>query len=106
MAVYGRNASTGRFTTLLQSSVACRLAHVNRQPAATGQQRTELAGIRVLLWDPTYSLPETAQVEVTGVTGPDGSTAARWNVRAGTLATMRGPNGQAAYRQADVVRAT
>jgi hypothetical protein len=104
--VYGRDDTTGRYTTVLRSGLVCRLAHVNRQSAATGPSRTELAGIRVLLWDPAYSLPETAQVEVAGVTGPDGTTAARWNVRAGTLATMRGPSGQAVYRQADVVRAT
>lgn len=104
--VYGRNASTGRYTTVLQSNLVCRLAHVNRQSAATGPARTELAGIRVFLWDPAYSLPETAQIEVAGVTGPDGVALARWNVRAGTLATMRGPSGQAVFRQADVVRAT
>lgn len=104
--VYGRNASTGRYTTVLRSSLACRLAHVNRQSAATGPQRTELAGIRLFLWDPAYSLPETAQIEVAGVTGPDGVTLARWNVRAGTLAAMRGPLGTAVYRQADVTRAT
>lgn len=105
-SVYGRNTGTGRYTDILKSGLSCRLAHVNRQPAATGAQRTDLASIRVFLWDPAYSLPETAQIEVTGVTGPDGSTLARWNVRAGTVATMRGPSGQACYRQADVVRAT
>lgn len=103
--IYGRAGSSGPYTTVLRANLACRLAHLNRQPAATGQQRTELAGIRVFLWDPEYALPEYSQIEVAGVTGPDGVTPARWNVRAGTIATLRGPSGQASYRQADVVRA-
>jgi hypothetical protein len=104
--VYSRNASTGRYTTVLRSNLGCRLAHLNRTSTVTGPQRTELAGIRLLLWDPAYAMPETAQVEVSGVTGPDGVTAARWNIRTGTLASMRGPTGTAMYRQADVTRAT
>lgn len=104
--VYGRDGSTGRYTTVLTSNLACRLAHLNRQPAATGNQRAELAGIRVFLSDPAYTIPENAQIEVVGVTGPDGVTPARWNVRAGTLATMRGPSGAASFRQCDVTRAT
>jgi hypothetical protein len=102
--VYGRDGTTGRYTTVFRSGLACRLAHINRQPGATGAQRAELAGIRTFLWDPAYTLPENAQVEVAGVTGPDGTTPARWNVRSGTLATLRGPSGQACYKQCDVTR--
>jgi hypothetical protein len=104
--IYGRNTGTGRYTDLLKADLACRLAHVNRQAGATGAQRAELAGLRTFLWDSAYSLPENAQIEVDGVTGPDGATPARWNVRSGTLATLRGPSGQASYKQCDVTRAS
>ena len=101
---YGRSAG-GTYATVLRSGVACRLAHVNRQPAATGQARRELAGIRVLMWDPAYvPTTEALRVRVDGVTGPDGAVTADWQVVAGTLATLRGPDGQAMYKRADLTR--
>jgi len=103
--VYGRAGGTGAYSVVLQSNLACRLAHLNRQPASTGQERRELAGIRLLMWDPAYVMPEHAQIAVDGVTTDDGVTQARWNISAGTLATLRGPDGSAMYRRADVVRA-
>jgi hypothetical protein len=101
---YGRTGNGG-FTTLLRAGVACRLAHVSRQPAATSANRAELAAMRNLMWDPAYApSSETFRVVVDGVTGPDGSTPAQWQPVAGTLATMRGPDGSPIYRKADVRR--
>lgn len=102
----GRTGGTGPYNQTVQANVACRLAHINRQPAATASERRELAAIRVLMWDPAFSpTTEALRVTVAGVTGPDGVTLAEWQVNAGTLATMRGPDGQPIYKRADVTRA-
>lgn len=93
--VYGEDAGTGAYTTVVQAALACRLAHVNVNPGQTGAERSELAALRRLLWDPSYVMPETAQIEVSGI---------RWGPVAGTFAAMRGPSGQVSYRACDVVR--
>jgi hypothetical protein len=100
---YGRTANGG-FTTVLQANVACRLTHIaQRRPGATGPERRELAGIRGLMWDPAYTpTTEVLRVQVDGVTGPDGATVAEWNVNAGTVATMRGPDGQPIFKRCDL----
>ena len=105
LANFYARTGNGPFTTLLRSGVPCRLAHVQRQPAPTSQQRAELAAMRNFMWDPSYApASETFRVVVEGVTGPDGTTPAQWQPVPGTLATMRGPDGQAMYRKADVRR--
>jgi hypothetical protein len=63
----------------------------------TVAERAELLALRQLLWEPSYVMPETVQVEVNG----DGL---RWNVVHGTLGALRGPSGAVMYRRADVVR--
>jgi hypothetical protein len=93
-AVYGRDAVTSRFTTVLRTGLRCRLAHVPRG-GQTGPDRAELAALRVLLWEPGYVMPETAQIEVDGV---------RWQPVAGTFGALKGPIGAVTYRQADVRR--
>lgn len=93
--VYGRNGS-GAWATAVKSSLACRLEVPLIQPSATGPQREELADMRDLKWDPTYVMPEVAQIEIDSV---------RWNVMAGTFRALRGPLEQIVYRQCDVRRA-
>lgn len=102
--VYTRTAGGG-YTTVALTGVQCRLAHLVRQSPVTGDQRRELAGLRLLMWDPDVTIPETAQIEVPGEYGPDGVTPARWNVVGGTLAVMRGPAGTPLYRRCDVKQA-
>lgn len=92
--VYGRTTATGTFTTVLKSGLRCRLAHIPRGDQ-TAPDRAELAALRVLLWEPAYVLPETAQIEVDGV---------RWQPVAGTFGALKGPSGAVTYRQADVRR--
>lgn len=91
--VYGETDPTGAFTTVLRTGLACRLAHV--RGGASQNERAELAAVRNMIWDPSYVLPETAQVEVDGV---------RWNPVAGTFAAYRGPSSQVLYRRCDLVR--
>lgn len=95
--VYTRDAATGAFSTVAQSALACRLAHVNQQPGATGDQRAELAAMRNLLWDPSYVMPELCQVEVNA----DG---VRWQPEKGTFGAFRGPMGTVIYRRCDLRR--
>ncbi len=106
MTVYTRTGGTGPYNLQVATGVACRLAHVSQQDATTGADRAELAGRRRLLWDPAYLPPsENVQITVSGVYGPDGVTPARWNLQAGTHATLRGPGGDTLFRRADAVRA-
>jgi hypothetical protein len=94
--VYTEGAG-GNHTTVARSGLRCRLAHVNRQPAATSAERAELAALRNMLWEPGYVLPETAQVEVDGV---------RWNPIPGTFGALRGPSSAVVYRRCDLIRVT
>lgn len=96
MDTYTADPTTGQYTVLAQAGVRCRLMHVNRQPAATAADRAELGALRDLIWEPSYVLPETAQVEVESV---------RWNPVAGTFGAYRGPSGALVYRRADAMRA-
>ena len=92
--VYTPNGSTGAFTVVAKSNLACRLTAVG--VATVGNQRVEISGSRLLLWDPSYVMPDEAQVEVEGV---------RWNVKAGSQARPRLPGGVDVYRRCEVVEA-
>jgi hypothetical protein len=94
--VYTENPTTGIFDVVAKTGLPCRLAHIDRQPAATAPDRAEFAAMRNMLWEPGYVLPETAQVDVEGV---------RWNPVAGTFGAMKGPSGAVTYRRCDVRRA-
>ncbi len=94
-AVVYTPTATG-YTDVANAALPCRLALVATDTAATGQDRTELASTRRLLWGPDYLMPENAQIEVDGE---------RWNVRPGTLAAVRGPSGNVVYRRCEVTRA-
>lgn len=93
--VYTENASTGRYTDLANSGLACRLMHLNLQPAATSSDRAEFAAMRDMMFDPDYAMPEQCQVEVDGV---------RWQPRPGTFGAFRDWNGDLVYRRATVLR--
>jgi hypothetical protein len=86
------------------ADVSCYLVPINRQAAATGDDRAELASIRDLWFDPDRTIPEGARVVVAGHLAPDGSPA-RWNTRRGTFIVERAPDGTALYKQCDVTRA-
>jgi hypothetical protein len=92
--VYGEGAG-GVFDSLLRDNLAAQFQHVRRQPAATAEDRAELAALRELRWDPTYVLPEHAQVQDTA--------GLRWNPVPGTFAAI-GPGGVLVFRQCDLVR--
>jgi hypothetical protein len=93
--VYSANATTGRFNVLEKSGLACRLIHVNVQPAATSGDRAELAAIRDMIFDPAYTMPEQCQVVVDGIT---------WGPVPGTFGAFRDWNSTVIYRRAQVVR--
>jgi hypothetical protein len=94
--VYTESPTTGAFSVVATAALACRLAHPSRSAATTGPERAELAAMRELLFDPTYTLDEHAQLEVGGT---------RWNPVAGTVAYLRGPSGAIEFGRADLVRA-
>lgn len=93
--VYTPSVSTGVYTVLAKSGLACRLA-LTSVSGDMGPSRAEDDGTRRLLWDPDYTMPEEAQVEVDGE---------RWNIRAGTLAAPRDLSGAVVYRRAEVKKA-
>jgi hypothetical protein len=82
--VYGENAQTGRYTTVLRENLSCRLTIIGSGHARTADGRAELAALRRLVWDPSYVLPEFAQVEVAGVVDEDGNPH-RWNPVSGSF---------------------
>lgn len=88
--------SGGAYDSVTTAALACRLCHPSRSAANTGPTRAELAAMRELLFDPTYTLDEHAQIDAGGT---------RWNVVAGTVAYLRGPNGTVEFGRADLVRA-
>jgi hypothetical protein len=92
--VYGENPSTGRYDTVIKAGLACDLAHLPMVSRNYGE-RMETMSTRILRWDPSYVMPENAQVLIDGV---------RWQVQAGTFELRVGSNGALLFRQCDVVR--
>lgn len=93
--VYGENAVTGMYDTVLRSGLKCRFVHITLRPAATGDARAELAAMRHVQWEAGYVMPENVQLEQSGV---------RWQPRPGTFSAWRGPAGTVIRRSADAVR--
>lgn len=93
--VYTPNGTDGTYTVLAKAGLACRLALASVS-GDMGPSRAEDDGTRRLLWDPDYTMPEEAQIEVDGE---------RWNIRAGTLAAPRDLSGVVVYRRAEVKKA-
>jgi hypothetical protein len=88
--------ANGDFTVLAKANLLCRLAYIQQGGSDIGGQREDIGSRRRLLWAEVYTMPETAQVEVSGE---------RWNVLAGTVGAMTGPDGSVVYRRCEVVRA-
>ena len=98
--VYTRAASPGgTYSVVANASLPCLLQEIAAQPPATGPQRAELADTALLYFDPAYTMPETAQVEV------DSRPGIRFNVVAGTVVPDVGPGGIVVMRHCDVRRA-
>ena len=85
------------FATVIKSGLRCTLQHISTAGASSGVDRAELMQQRLLLFDPSYDMPEESQVELDGV---------RWQSQRGTFALLeRRLDGTPAYRRALVVRA-
>lgn len=87
------------FQAAVKTGLKCSLHHISEVGAATGVDRAELLARRRLLWDPSYTMPEEAQVEIDGQ---------RWQLpRGGGIATIyhRDTN-TPAYGRAEVLRAS
>jgi hypothetical protein len=95
MTVYTEDPTTGLYTVVDASGVRCRLFHEARQPAATGLDRAELGAIRNLHYDPSYTLPDGAQILSGGQ---------RWNCLHGTDGKVR-LFGDSIQKRIDVKRA-
>jgi hypothetical protein len=97
--VYSRHPTTGQYTVVETSGLACLLQQAPHQPAPAGPQRGEAAPDGVLYWHPDYAMSEYAQVEVSAFPG------VRWNIVAGSVWPDVAPGAVAIARHADVVRA-
>lgn len=93
--VYGEDAATGAYSVVLRTGLLCALHRLGTQPDISAADRAELAASRRFVWDATYALPETAQVDVGGV---------RWQPVAGTFWAYPEPPSTPVLRSCDVVR--
>lgn len=100
---YSRHATTRLYTVVEASNIVCRLSTVRRQAATSGAGRSELSQLRLFQWDPAVVLKAGWRIVVTGINDQRNVGTEAWNLEAGTLATIRGPDGQPLYRRADVV---
>jgi hypothetical protein len=103
---YSRDGTTRLYSVVEATGIVCRLSTVRRQAAGSGAGRSELSQLRLFQWDPAVVLKSGWRVVVTGVENQNGTATEAWNLEAGTLAVIRGPDGSALYRRADVVAAT
>jgi len=90
--VYTPQAPAGDYTVLAQTLTGCRLA-ITPTTVPFGGGRLELTMVPRLLWTDSYVMPGEAQIEVAGT---------RYNVKAGTYDSLRGPSGAIVYRRVDV----
>jgi hypothetical protein len=82
----------------LAAELPCLMVHMSVQGMATSQDRDELAARRKLYFDPTFNMPEYAQIQIIGEDE-------LWNVVAGTFAKMAGPSHIPSYKRCELVRA-
>lgn len=95
-SVYTEHPTNGDFSVLARSGLQCQLSHMSGATGSTAPERSELAAMRVLYFDPAYSLPsDHCQVEVRGE---------RWNVLAGTVTDQRDESDVLIYRRCDLTR--
>lgn len=93
--VYTEAPVSGRYTILAKTRLACRLVHMPLRHISTGADRAELAGMRNLIFDGTYEMPEQCQVMVDGT---------RWQPKPGTFGAYRDWNSDVSYRRCDATR--
>ena len=86
--------SADNFVTPVKKNLACRFAHISlstmREIIPIGELRSQQASQRRLLWDPSFSMPETATV---GVRVLEKRTGRRWALKHGSTSMWFGPNG-------------
>lgn len=97
--VYTANGSDGDFTETATTNLPCRLAHYQTTPYPVADERAEPAHRRRLMWGPDYTMPEPAQIAISGESGGD-----RWSVLGETVEGIRGLDGQVAYYRATCMR--
>lgn len=83
----------------LAASLPCLMVHMSVQGMATSQDRDELGARRKLYFDPSFMMPEYAQIQIIGEDE-------KWNVVAGTFARMSGPARRPSYKRCEVIRAS
>lgn len=89
--------AAGDYTTVAKAELRCRLCRPGMQAEAANDDRPDATVTHFLLYEPGYTMPAAALVEVDGE---------RWKVVEGSDDLARGPGGAVAYRRCGVVRAT
>ena len=92
-----RHGTTGAYTVESTATLKCRVCHLAAGAADVSEERQEQAARRMLLFDPSYIMPDYAQV----VIGTE-----KWNVVQGTAIAPRGPSGTVIFRRCEIVRAS
>lgn len=100
MSVFLRSPS-GAWDVLHEAEIACHVFSVERNMAASGPERMELAEHGNLHFAPDYEMPETAQIELTS---PDYVAGQRYTVQRGSVRRIA-PFAAVIQQRADVVRA-
>lgn len=100
--VYVEDQSSGRFTTVLRTGLACWLANLGTATAQSVEIRDELAARRLFYYDPSYALPSVCEVEVADPAM--NGTLQRFNPVTGTEVAQAAPDGTVISRRVDVVR--
>lgn len=91
-------ADGGRYSHLAHSGLRCVLQPVSRSNTMTSDTRSELDAMGVLYFDPSYTMPERAKLEVSSRPG------SRWSINVGTCWPDYGAGGVLVMQHADVTR--
>lgn len=86
------------WTTVAKTGLRCSFVPANRQAAATGRDRADLALSGTLEWERSYAMPTGARVEIDAYPG------IRFNVQRGTVMPSLGPGNGTLNWTAEVVR--
>lgn len=93
--VYTANGSTGDYTVLAKSGLACRLV-ASRSSGSPADERADPVTTRFLMWGAAYVMPANVQVVVDSV---------RYTIEENTVVAVRNGLSQVEYRKANVVTA-
>jgi hypothetical protein len=86
------------WTTVDRTGLKCSFTPADRQAAATGRDRADLALSGTLEWERGYAMPSGARIEIDAYPG------IRFNVQRGTILASLGPGNGALNWTAEVVR--